>query len=191
MAKARTDSDKDALNIYRSQYDNLGMSNETSGAETLQHLYALLLGHGMRESSGRHCEGRDQSASNVSSDTAEAGLFQTSFNAHSASDPEFEDLMAEYSTPRNEETCYYEAFAEAVSCSEADWENYGSGSGQEFQELCKTCPCFAVETAALTLRNLANHYGPIIRQETELKQAADAMFAAVRAYVDRLAPAVG
>jgi hypothetical protein len=45
-----------------------------------------MLGHGMRESSGRHCEGRDLSADNVQSDTAEAGLFQTSYNAHSATE---------------------------------------------------------------------------------------------------------
>jgi peptidoglycan hydrolase-like protein with peptidoglycan-binding domain len=187
MARARRDSDKDALNVYRSQFDNLGMSNETAGPDTLRHLYALMLGHGMRESSGRHCEGRDQSASNVQSDTAEAGLFQTSYNAHSASDPEFDNLMTEYQDPANESTCYLTAFEEDVSCSSSDWENYGSGTGAEFQALCKECPAFAVETCALTLRNLCNHYGPIIREETELKSQSDEMFRAVQSYVDTIA----
>ena len=44
-----------------------------TGAVTLRHLFALILGLGMRESSGRYCEGRDMSASNVSAETAECG----------------------------------------------------------------------------------------------------------------------
>jgi hypothetical protein len=184
MAKARKDSDKDALHIYRAEFNALSMSNEKNGPDTLRHLYALMLGHGMRESSGRHCEGRDQSADNVSSDTAESGLFQTSFNASGASDPEFDNLMAEYSDPANRPTCYLDTFAEQVSCSESDWGCYGSGVGYDFQQLCKSCPAFAVETCALTLRNLCNHYGPIVRKETELKREADEMFKAVQDYVD-------
>jgi hypothetical protein len=57
------------------------MRNDVSGIDTLRHLFVLMIGLGMRESSGRYCEGRDQSASNTSADTAEAGLFQTSWNA--------------------------------------------------------------------------------------------------------------
>jgi len=148
-----------------------------------------MLGSGMRESSGRHCEGRDQSADNVSSgDTAEAGLFQTSYNAHSASDPEFDDLMDEYSQPENEAVCYLSAFEVGVSCSSSEWSCYGSGSGYHFQELCKSCPAFAVETHALTLRNLCNHYGPIIRKEVELLPEAEDMFKQVQDYVDTLEP---
>ncbi len=184
MAKARTSSDKDALQIYRSQFESLDMSNETAGADTLRHLYALMIGSGMRESSGRHCEGRDLSAENVQSDTAEAGLFQTSYNAHSASDPEFVNLMAEYSNPVNQATCYLSEFEDGVGCTDSEWESYGSGDGYKFQELCKKCPAFAVETHGLTLRNLCNHYGPIIRMEVELRKEADAMLKAVQDYID-------
>lgn len=185
MAKARTDSDKDALNVYKSDYQRLGMNNEHYGINTLRHLYALMLGSGMRESSGRHCEGRDLSADNVSSDTCEAGLFQTSYNAHGASDPEFDQLMLEYSM--SDATCYLEAFSEGVSCSSSEWDSYGSGAGREFQDLCKNCPAFAVETHALTLRNLCNHYGPIIRHEVELKREAEEMLQAVQDYMDESA----
>jgi hypothetical protein len=184
MSVARKNSDKDALNIYRDNFSSLGMSNEVAGADTLRHLYALMLGHGMRESSGQYCAGRDQSADNVSSDTCESGLFQTSYNAHSASDPEFDDLMQEYTD--NPSTCYLSAFEEGVSCSASDWENYGSGVGYQFQKLCKECPAFAVETCGLTLRNLANHYGPVIRKESELKADADTMFASVQQYIDNI-----
>ena len=185
MAKASTDSDKDALNVYRSNFDNLGMNNESSNANTLRHLYALMIGHGMRESSGRHCEGRDMSADNVQSDTAEAGLFQTSYNAHSASDPEFDNLMEEYTQSENKATCYISQFDDGVSCSSSDWSCYGSGDGYTFQRLCKECPAFAVETCALTLRNLCNHYGPIIRKETELRADADKMLQQVQDYIDQ------
>ena len=190
MAKARENSDKDALNIYEDEFNILGMENEEDGADTLRHLYALMLGHGMRESSGRHCEGRDMSADNVQSETAEAGLFQTSYNAHSSSSPEFDNLMEEYANPRNEATCYFNAFAEDVDCGDDDWDCFGSGAGYEFQKLCKDCPPFAVETAALTLRNLANHYGPIVRKETELKADADNLFLAVQKYIDEHEPGV-
>lgn len=184
MAKARTSSDKDVFNEYLDEFRGLGMSNEHDGVNTLRHLYAVMLGSGMRESSGRHCEGRDLSADNVSSDTCEAGLFQTSYNAHSASDPEFDQLMAEYSRLDNEPTCYLEAFETGVSCGSSEWDSYGSGAGREFQDLCKSCPAFAVETHGLTLRNLCNHYGPIIRHETELRPEADDLFKAVQDYMN-------
>jgi hypothetical protein len=184
MAKSRVPSDKDALHIYQKNFAALGMSNDVAGLDTLRHLYALMLGSGMRESSGRHCEGRDQSASNTTSDTAEAGLFQTSWNAHSASDPEFSNLMAEYGNSANKATCYLGVFDDGVSCSSSEWDCYGSGQGYEFQKLCKECPAFATETHGLTLRNLANHYGPITRKEVELKSDAERMFRAVQDYMD-------
>lgn len=38
---------------------------ESSGVATLRHVFVLLFGLGMRESSGRYCEGRDRSVSNT------------------------------------------------------------------------------------------------------------------------------
>jgi len=190
MAKARTSSDKDALNVYRSQFDSMRMSNETSGGDTLRHLFALMLGHAVRESSGQFCCGRDQSASNTSSTEAETGLFQTSYNAHGASDPQFDNLMDQYM--RGECPGYVTTFAQGVSCSSDDWECYGSPSdrGWQFQALCKLAPAFSAESAALTLRKLCNHYGPIIREEVELKADADRMFQEVQDYVDSISPAM-
>jgi len=185
MAKARRDSDYDALNVYREEFEDLNIPIDRDGPDVLRGLYALMLGHGMRESSGKHCCGRDQSADNVESTTCEAGLMQTSYNAHSFSDPEFSELMAEYGDPSNQGTCYLSAFEEEVSCSASDWESYGSGVGYQFQELCKHCPAFAVETCGLTLRARCDHYGPIIRGETELTAAAEDLFKQVQDYVDR------
>jgi hypothetical protein len=186
MAKARTNSEKDVFDLWREEFEDLDMPNESAGADALRHLYAFMLGSGMRESSGRHCEGRDQSASNVASDTAEAGAFQTSYNAHTASDPEFDDLMDEYL--KGLSPGYEEAWSEGVSCSADDWDCYGSGRGFEFQELCKNAPAFSAESHGLTLRNLCNHYGPVIRFEVELKIEADQMFKLVQDYVEESEP---
>src|SRR5207248_2328157 len=86
MAKAVTaDASKDALKHYEDIFQQAGMDNTKDGEDTLRHLFVLMLGLGMRESSGRYCEGRDRSANNTTAETAEAGLFQTSFNARRAS----------------------------------------------------------------------------------------------------------
>src|SRR4051812_1648627 len=86
MAKAMTDdASKDALKHYEEIFQQAEMDNAKDGADTLRHLFVLMLALGMRESSGRYCEGRDRSANNPSAQTAEAGLFQTSFNARHAS----------------------------------------------------------------------------------------------------------
>lgn len=181
MGKANTSSDTDVLQVYRDEFHDLGMTNEYSDIHTLRHLFALLLGLGMRESSGKHCEGRDTTATNVTSDTAEAGLYQTSYNAHNFCD-EFDTIMDEYMAGRNEG--YMEVFARGVICSDSDWQDYGSGAGREFQRLCKEEPAFAVETCALTLRNRCDHYGPINRKEAELKREADEMLFEVQRYVE-------
>ena len=67
MARASSgDPSRDALAYYASEFARLGMRNDVSGIDTLRHLFVLMIGLGMRESSGRYCEGRDQSASNGS-----------------------------------------------------------------------------------------------------------------------------
>ncbi len=185
MAKADThNDDKDALSWYRSNFKAKGMTNEVAGADTLRHLFVLLLGLGMRESSGHHCEGRDLSAgsSSQTADTCEAGLFQMSWNAH-ASSKEIEKLMNEYAT--DEGLCYLGAFAEGVQCKAASWENVGSGKGRDYQELAKRCPGFAVASTAICLRNLRKHFGPINRKDAEIVVAADTMFADVQALVEQ------
>ena len=157
-----------------------GMNNDTAGADTLRHLFVLLIGLGMRESSGKYCEGRDRSASNTTAETAEAGLFQTSFNARTAS-PLLPTIFAAYS---ENPSGFVDVFKEGVNCSAADLENFGSGDGEEFQRLSKACPAFAAEFAALGLRHLRTHWGPINRQGAEVRPECDAMLRQVQDAVD-------
>jgi N-acetylmuramoyl-L-alanine amidase len=179
MSRANShNSDKDALSWYAGKFDELGMPNDADGLDTLRHLWVLLMGLGMRESSGRYCEGRDQSATNTTSDTAEAGLFQSSWNFHSSSD-EIDKLFAEYQDDSS--NCYEDVFAEGVSCSSSDWSIYGSGDGAAYQDLAKHCPAFACESTAVGLRNIRQHWGPINRYEAELRAEADQLFMQVEA----------
>ena len=125
------------------------------------------------------------SADNVTSDTAEAGLYQTSYNAHSSSNM-FDQVMCEYraGAGRDNPQGWLDVFKEGVECDSGDCQNYGDGWGWKFQDLCKQRPAFAVETCALTLRNLCNHYGPIVRLEAELRPEADAILQQIQDYVD-------
>lgn len=184
MAKPRPvddDDQHDALSWYHSNFLALGMEN-TGGADTLRHLWVLMLGVGMRESSGQHCCGRDMSARNTSADTAEAGLFQTSYNAHTCH-PSFDHVMDDFAS--GEADGYLPVFSVGVHCSQSNWANYGSGRGADFQRLAKNAPAFAAESCAITLRNLRTHYGTVNRKEAEIRKEADDLFRAVQAIVDQ------
>lgn len=190
VAAAKTaDTEHDALAWYEEIFADLSMDNSVDGADTLRHAYTLLIGLGMRESSGEHCCGRDQSADNVTADTAEAGLFQTSYNSHNFSD-ELDTLYAHWKILYNMAfpvACLLDIFSEDVYCSAADWENYGTGEGVIFQEMEKSCPAFAAEYAAFMLRvsgGSLGHYGPLRRHEAEVRPECDAMFGEIQALIE-------
>ena len=180
MAKARTPDDRDALTWYKEIFAAAGMPNDIAGVDTLRHLFVLLIGLGMRESSGKYCEGRDRSASNTTAETAEAGLFQTSFNAMRASSL-LPMLFAKYSANPDG---FVDVFREGVRCSAASLENFGSGEGREFQRLSKECPAFAVEFAAVGLRHIRKHWGPIRTRAAEVRSECDEMLLEVQRLVD-------
>lgn len=183
MAKAMTaDASKDALKHYEDVFRQAGMDNSQAGVDTLRHLFVLMLGLGMRESSGKYCEGRDRSANNTTAETAEAGLFQTSFNARRAS-PLLPKLFEDYTA--NPTPSYLDIFKEGVRCKESDLENFGEGDGRAFQKLSKGCPFFAVQFAAIGLRNIRRHWGPINRRDAEIKPDADTLFKDVQKLVDQ------
>ena len=88
MAKpVSSDTNRDALAHYASAFATLGLRNDRGGAETLRHLFVLMFGLGLRESSGRYCEGydREPNRNRLTSETAEAGLFQMSWDARAIS----------------------------------------------------------------------------------------------------------
>jgi len=181
MAKAMTsDSGADALAWYAPEYRQLGMSNAAPGHDTLRHTFVLLTALGMRESSGQLCEGRDMAASNTTGETAEAGLFQVSYNSRTASTL-LPTLLQRYAGS----TDFADIFAEGVRCRASMLRNWGSGPGVEFQRLTKACPAFAVAYAAVALRNMRRHWGPLNNKRAELRPECDALLQAVAALIER------
>jgi uncharacterized protein (TIGR02594 family) len=183
MAKANTgDEAKDVFAWYEDEFDDEGMDNgdDVEASERLRHLFVLMIGLGMRESSGRYPEGRDQSASNVSADTAEAGMFQTSWNIRSCNG-NIPPLLTQYW----ENPCgFRDQFKMGVTLKSSDLGNFGSGGGAQYQFLSKFAPSFHALVTAIGLRNLRQHWGPVNRYEVELKGEADAMLQAVQSLVD-------
>jgi len=181
MARKNTgNKDKDALAWYADKFGALGMSNSKDGIDTLRHLFALMLGLGPRESSGRYCEGRDTTADNVQPDTAEAGMFQTSWNVRS-SDSTIAPLLAEFWENPNG---FLMEFQEGVKPDANDLDNFGTGDGAKYQFLSKYAPCFHAFVTALGLRSLRQHWGPINRSEVELKDQANDMLMQVQVLVE-------
>lgn len=170
----------DALTWYEAQYAALGMSNATSGVDTLRHAYTLLIGLGMRESSGRFCVGRDRSADFTTAESAEAGLFQTSFGArtrHATMAALYEKYKAD------ESACLLTTFKLGVSCPAQDAENFGTGEGRRWQQLTKTCPAFATEYAAVLMRvhgGRRGEFGPLRNRAAEVRPVCDVMLKKVQ-----------
>lgn len=182
MAQAdRNDPDTDVLSWYRAEMTALGWNNSGSGPDTLRHLFALMIGLGMRESSGRYCEGRDLSASNVEPDTAEAGTFQTSWNIKSAS-PQIPDLAEIYWKDPNG---FLEEFQQGITPSGDELQNFGVGAeGTKYQFLSKFCPAFHALVTAVGLRYRRQHWGPVNRKEIELLRDADALLEEVQEVIE-------
>lgn len=156
-------------------------------AECLRKNYTLLIGLGMRESSGWYGTGRDASADNVSSDTAESGLFQFSYNMHSRH-PMLDVLYKEYIA--KPEQCMVKLFEEGKNPKKAMNTKYWSlvsenavkrDAGLKFQKVARECPAFAAEYTAVGSRIVVNHWGPIKRKEAEYRQECEDMLKAVEA----------
>lgn len=156
------DLPSDALGHY-------GIGGSTT-VERLRATYTLLIGLGMRESSGKTTEGRDMLVQHPTAENAEAGLFQVSFDSI-GDDPWLRKLYSEYSG--QQDACRMAVFMEGLSGEPEP--DFGTGPGAEFQRFTKTCPAFAAEYAGVMIRVNARHFGPIRRREAEYLPACQAM----------------
>lgn len=143
--------------------------------------YTLLTGLGMRESSGKYCEGWDMSAGKPMPDGAETGLFQFSFNSmtnptqDAATLAELKALAVYFQ--EHQGACRLGTFREGVSCAgQKNQAIIGSGSAAAFQQLARSCPGFAVEYGAILIRTLRKHFGPLVRKEAEYRAECSTMF---------------
>lgn len=171
----------DALAHYQDIFSSMSFTNDVAGVGPLLSLYSLGIGLGMRESSGSYCEGWDTSAgSNRSSDTGEAGLFQTSYDSITASSA-LTTLYSDYKL--NTSKCLLNTFKEGVSCGSSSI--LGTGAGADFQVFTKACPAFATEYAMTMLRVRRSHYGPINRKEAEVTSACYQLLVNVKDFINQ------
>lgn len=138
---------------------------------TLVNTYTLLLGLGMRESSGKYAEGWDKSGTHAKSDEYEAGLFQFSYNSIGASGS-LRPLYAHYQA--HPELCLLPVFMEGAT--DPHRSVGGTGDAAVFQAFTKECPAFATEYAAILIRVLRKHFGPVNRKEAEFRDDCAEMF---------------
>jgi hypothetical protein len=156
--------------------------------------FNLLLGLGMRESSGKYCCGRDMTNPTTYTSTgAEAGSHQTSYNAaysvqvngNPAAADEMRALLPAYQKDKSK--CFLDVFKEGVSqsyCTGGNAKNWGEGIGLEYQVLSKECPTFHVEFTLLTMLNTKSHYGPLKTKAAEYNLTCEKMFKDIAAYLD-------
>jgi hypothetical protein len=194
MAMADTgDPSKDVLAYYSQTFNSYGMSNAHAGPDTLRHLFTVLIGLGIPESSGRYWLGLDGTApDNANSEQCEAGLFQTSWNARAASKQSMTQLFQSYSAAPNG---FLDVFKEGVPIGRS--VDYGTGDGKVYQRLAKDCPAFAAEFSAVGLRHIGGgthagghwtgHWGTIGNDLVEIVPECDTMLQAVQNAVGGLA----
>jgi peptidoglycan hydrolase-like protein with peptidoglycan-binding domain len=176
----RNDADEDALTWYRAKFKTtLGTDNSTDGIDTLRSVFVMLLGLGMRESSGRYCEGRDMSATNTSATEAEAGMQQTSYNIQAFSEQIPLLLQAYWKNPNG----FLPTFRNGVSPKGDELANFGTGDGAKHQFLSKFAPAYHAYVTAVGMRYGRQHWGPINRSEVEIKSEANDMLLEVQHYL--------
>lgn len=164
----------DAISWFNSNFVNAGLAN----SPMLRKVYVLMLGEGMRESSGRYCCGHDQNEDDETADEAEAGLFQTSWNSHEVSDVAESALLKIWNAPTS--NCIND-FKVGVSCDSEDLQNTGDpkSTGYAFQAREKNCPAFAVDYTAVAFRTERKEYQPLNKKTAEIVPACDGMLAQV------------
>ena len=171
---------KDVLAYYQDVLSRIGVSTNLQGEQPLLATYSIGMGLGMRESSGKHCEGWDVAAgTNRSSAEAEAGLFQASYNSIAAS-PELQRLYEEYKD--NPKRCLLDVFKEGVSCKAQSI--LGTGAGAAYQTFIKQCPAFATEYAMTLVRVLRTHFGPLNRKEAQVQPECEALLTDAQKFVN-------
>ena len=115
-------------------------------------------------------------ATNVQSETAEAGLFQTSWNIKGAN-PAIAPLLDDFwSNPNG----FLSTFKEGVIASANNLSCYGSGDGARYQWLSRFCPLFHILVTGVGLRTLRQHWGPINRREVSVQPEAETLLLAVQ-----------
>jgi hypothetical protein len=148
--------------------------NPATDLERLRAVYTLMIGLGMRESSGNTTEGRDVTVANPTAANAEAGLFQTSYDSLTMH-PALAATEAAYGA--NPGACNLAVFR--VGARDRNAPLVGTGPGAEFQRFNKACPSYAAEYTSVLMRVNRRHWGPINTRKAEYLAQCQALLAQV------------
>jgi len=175
----------DVMNWYGSIIKS-ALGATTTGITTVRQIYTVMIGLGMRESSGVWCTGRDMSSGFSSAATAESGLFQTSYGAHTRS-VLMDHLMSKYQSSKA--GCASSVYSPGITCSATNMKNWGATTdmGFQWQALTKQCPSFSAEYAAVLLRlngGSKGEWGPLRTKAAEVVPACYSMLGSVQSYVE-------
>lgn len=188
MSNAKTsDTVRDALAHMNAEFAAQGMKNDRVGVDTHRHVFVLLTGLGMMESSGKYCCGRDSSADFSTADSAEAGTFQSSYGSRRVSS-ELNNLFEQYK--KDKRGCFLDAYKEGVKqsyCEGWNAQNWGTGDGRIWQEMIKSCPGAGTEWAGILVRKTGGsngEYGPLRKKAVEIRKECDDMFLKVQKFVE-------
>ena len=199
IAQAKTSKKSiDALAVYDKHFTKLGMSNDSGGADVLRHLFVMLFGLGMRESSGRFAHGPDILPDD--DNKSEAGMFQMSYTIGvGSSNPDFADLVSLYDELKQLPYAGYQnIFAEGVEPrndpkrpKSSDKTDFNDTPGGRFRRFCVEQPALAVEIALMGLRLRCQHWAAIDWKDPadhtiKLKPECDALLSSIQAIVDEL-----
>lgn len=91
-------------------------------------------------------------------------------NAH----PELKQILAYYRA--HPELCLKDVYSEGVKIKTGGY--IGSGPGREFQEFVRSCPGVQAPLAAIYVRFLSTHFGPINTKKVEYNLDCEAMLKA-------------
>jgi len=182
------DAGLDVLDYYASELAAAG-ATATTAADRLVSVFGIMIGLGMRESSGRHCCGADTPEDRgpkghpipTTPDNAEAGLFQVSYDSIDG-DADRQAVVDAFAGRQD----LLADFGEGAHCVKpARWPpDVGTGVKAQFQAQMKECPLFASLYTAMFLRQRRTHWGPINRKEAEVRHDAVILLTQVRAIVD-------
>lgn len=137
----------------------------------LRKTYTFLIGLGMRESTGNYTLGRDYTAKGEQSSlSAETGAWQFSLDAIKR-DPELAKIY-EYTKDKNY-NCMNEIYGEGIKVR-TDGYIGQPPNGLAFQKHFRSCAAAQAEYAAVMIRAVRSHFGPINRREVSyVKECED------------------
>lgn len=155
--------------------DFLKFYGRPAGNEKRQ-TYAMLFGLGMRESSGNFSEGEDKSVPRAeqSAVKAESGAWQFSYDSLNIH-PELKALLEYYKAHKEE--CLADVFSKNVRVKTDGY--FGEGVGLEFQKFTRSCPAFQAEYAAVMIRNMRTHFGPLLTKKAVYFEGCEDLLAGV------------